>query len=283
MAMGHRLFHVDAFVCGPFSGNPAAVVLLDGEADAAWMQGVAGEMNLSETAFVVVGDEVRGGEGEAVAGSGGVFGLRWFTPRCEVELCGHATQASAYVLWERGVVARGEAIGFETLSGVLRAEDRGDEGVGLVGLDFPAIGGEAVGVDEGLLAMLGVEPICAERGRFDLLAELSDADAVRGFEPRLAELARGLPRGLIVTARGDEEGVDFVSRFFAPAKGIDEDPVTGSAHCALGPYWSGRLGKSVMVGRQLSERGGEVRVEVRGERVGLVGRAVMVASGELLV
>jgi len=264
--MGLDLYQVDAFTDRAFSGNPAAVCLLPAPRPAEWMQSVAREMNLSETAFLVPRDEPQS------------FDLRWFTPAIEVELCGHATLASAHVLWETGRLAAAETARFHTLSGVLTAERRED-----IELDFPAKPVEEVAPPAGLLEAFGeVTPRFVGKSRFDYLLELETEDLVRRAAPDCARL-RTLPvRGVIITAAGDSGPYDFVSRFFAPGAGVDEDPVTGSAHCTLGPYWSGRLGKSSFRAFQASARGGELRVEVAGDRVKLGGRAVTVLRGELV-
>jgi PhzF family phenazine biosynthesis protein len=264
------LFQVDAFTAEPFAGNPAAVCLLDREAEPGWMQRVAAEMNLAETAFVR----------RLEPGEGAVFGLRWFTPAVEVELCGHATLASAHVLWTEGRVGAGRRIRFQTLSGELGAADRD----GVVELDFPATPPTAADPPAALLEALGVPAQAvgwAGRSRFDHLLELGSEAAVRGLEPDFRRLRETTTRGVIATAASDADQFDFVSRFFAPAVGIDEDPVTGSAHCALGPYWSGRLGRADLVGYQASRRGGVVRTRTAGDRVLLGGQAVTVLRGEL--
>ena len=255
-----RIFHVSAFVTDtPFSGNPAAVCLLESPAEEPWMRGVARDMNLSETAFV--------------HGSGGQYSLRWFTPAVEVDLCGHATLATAHVLWTETRELR--ALSFQTRSGRLLAFQND----GGIMLDFPATPTPACEPPDGLLDALGVEaPV--HRSRFDYLVELESADAVLAVKPDFRALRRHEIRGVIVTARGDD--VDFVSRFFAPGAGIDEDPVTGSAHCALAPYWAAKLGKTAMRARQLSERGGRIDVEVEGERVKLIGQARTTLRGELV-
>ena len=258
------LYQVDAFTSRPFAGNPAAVCLLDRPRDDAWMQQVAAEMNLAETAFLE-----RRADG---------WGLRWFTPAVEVDLCGHATLASAHVLWERGAAANGEALRFHTRSGLLQARRRGVE----IELDFPAEPVEAAPAP-GLAAALGVEPRWCGRNRLDLLAELASEAEVRSLAPDFPRLKLATPpgRGVIVTARSATPDYDFVSRFFAPAAGIDEDPVTGSAHCALGPYWMAKLGKSELRAYQASARGGSLGVRVAGDRVFLTGQAVTVLRGEL--
>lgn len=260
-----RIVQVDAFTATPFAGNPAAVCVLPGPAAADWMQSVANEMNLAETAFAVR----RGDSG---------YDLRWFTPATEVDLCGHATLASAHVLWEDGHLAAGTEARFHTRSGLLTARQAGE----WIEMDFPAEPPNADPPPPGLLDALGVR---AERtghsARLDYrLVEVVDHDAVRRASPDFRALAR-VARGVIVTARARSDGIDFVSRFFAPALGVDEDSVTGSAHCALAPYWGARLGKDAMVGAQISARGGIVRVRVAGDRVILGGQAVTVMRGDL--
>ncbi|NNL64762.1 MAG: PhzF family phenazine biosynthesis protein [Myxococcales bacterium] len=259
-----EIFQVDAFTDRPFAGNPAAVCPLADAPEEGWMQNVAREMNLSETAFFWP-------EGDALR-------LRWFTPGGEVELCGHATLATAHVLWETGRLEAAAAANFDTLSGRLGARRDGD----YIVLDFPALEGEPVAAPAGLPAALGAEPAAVSRARFDLLVELASADAVRTLRPDFRALGDLDCRGVAVTARGDDGVHDFVSRFFAPKYGIDEDPVTGSAHCQLGPYWGPLLDKDEMLAYQASERGGVVRVTLRGDRVGLAGRAVTVLRGGLL-
>jgi PhzF family phenazine biosynthesis protein len=275
------LFQVDAFSAEPFAGNPAAVCLLEPGAgslpggaqgpDPAWMQRVAAEMNLSETAFLRPGPEP------------GVYGLRWFTPTVEVELCGHATLASAHVLWSEGRAGAGEPIRFATASGPLAARPGPD---GTIWLDFPATPAEPVRPPSGLVEALGIgAPRWVGRGRFDYLVELEDEAAVRDLAPDLRRLGRLTPGsvGVIVTAAAaGRDGYDFVSRCFAPSAGIDEDPVTGSAHCTLGPFWAGRLGRDELTGFQASARGGLVQVRPAGDRVQLGGRAVTVLRGQLV-
>ncbi len=265
-----RLFQVDAFAERRFGGNPAAVCLVEGSVDPEWMQAVAAEMNLSETAFLV-----REGDG--------IYGLRWFTPVFEVDLCGHATLASAHVLWGEKIEGP-EPLSFSTRSGILTAALAGD---GLIQLDFPAdppdvsYGGGPF--SDGLAAALGTSILGVHRGRFDLLVEVDDAETVRRLAPDFGALAGFDARGVIVTAPGDGlDGADFVSRCFYPAAGIDEDPVTGSAHCTLASFWCTRLGRPALVGWQASPRGGRVGVELSGDRVLLTGRAVTVLHGELL-
>ncbi|WP_308201383.1 PhzF family phenazine biosynthesis protein [Sphaerisporangium perillae] len=257
---------VDAFADAAFHGNPAGVCLLDEARDARWMQAVGAEMNLSETAFV---DRYTADPRDGM-------GLRWFTPKGEVDLCGHATLAAAHVLWEREGEDVGRPLRFATRSGVLVAE-RAERGIRL---DLPAEPAEPAEVPEGLPEALGAKPIWMGRNRFDYLVELVDEEEVAELRPDFAALSAFPVRGIIVTAPGRREH-DFVSRFFAPRHGVDEDPVTGSAHCCLGPFWSARLGRRELTGYQLSPRGGRVRVTTRGERVALDGDAVIFMSGEL--
>jgi PhzF family phenazine biosynthesis protein len=261
---GVPLVQVDAFTGAPFGGNPAAVCLLAGPADETWMQDVAREMNLSETAFLYP-------EGTA-------YRLRWFTPTVEVDLCGHATLASAHVLWETGRVRPGTRIDFQTKSGRLSAERQ----EGWIELDFPARPVEPVEAPPDLLAALGVPARFVGRNRLDYLVEVEGESVVCALRPDVTRLASLPVRGVMVTSSADDPRYDFVSRFFAPGSGIAEDPVTGSAHCALGPYWTPRLGKEQLLGYQASARGGTVRVRVAGDRVRLGGQAVTVLRGELV-
>jgi PhzF family phenazine biosynthesis protein len=262
--MSQEIYQVDAFANRPFAGNPAGVCLLPAAADDAWMQAVAREMNLSETAFLV-----RQEDG---------FNLRWFTPAAEVKLCGHATLASAHVLWQSGVLKAGEQARFHTLSGLLTAEQRGD----WIEMDFPATPDEPAETPPGLAEALGIKPRYVGRNVFDYLVEVEDEAAVQGLTPDFTRLGTLPVRGVIVTARAASPEFDFVSRFFAPAVGVPEDPVTGSAHCCLTPFWAKRLGKTEMNAFQASARGGVVRVRLAGDRVLLSGQAVTVIHGELL-
>ncbi len=257
---------VDAFTDRPFAGNPAAVCLLEKPAEEAWMQNVAREMNLSETAFLVR-------EGDA-------FRLRWFTPAVEVALCGHATVASAHVLFETGTLKASETARFDTKSGRLTARRRD----GWIELDFPAKPETVADLPAELLHALGVagKPAYFGVSQFDCLLELASEAEVRDLKPDMGKLAALPYRGVIVTARAATAGYDFVSRFFGPKVGVPEDPVTGSAHCVLGPYWKKRMGKDDFVAYQASARGGTVKVGVRGERVLLGGQAVTVWKGELI-
>jgi PhzF family phenazine biosynthesis protein len=261
--MGIPLFTVDAFASERFRGNPAAVCLLMRGRDEPWMQSVAREMNLSETAFVLP--------------QGADFQLRWFTPLVEVALCGHATLAAAHVLWESGKLAPTIPARFHTRSGVL-ACTREDE---WIRMDFPAKPPAPAAAPAELARAVGAKIVWSGKGDTDWLLELESEERVRALQPDLSLLATLPLRGLIVTARARKEH-DFVSRFFAPAVGVAEDPVTGSAHCALAPYWAAKLGKTELVGWQASQRGGEVRVRMAGERVLLGGRALTVLRGELV-
>jgi PhzF family phenazine biosynthesis protein len=263
--MSLPLYQVDAFARRPFEGNPAAVCLLEREADAEWMQAVAAEMSLSETAFVWP--------------RGPGFGLRWFTPTVEVDLCGHATLASAHVLWSSGRLAPDASARFETLSGPLACRRLDD---GRVELDFPAESPAACEQPDGLAAALGARPCWIGCNRMDWVVELADESTLRSLAPAQEAVRQLGRRGLIVTARADPGAAyDFVSRFFAPQSGVPEDPVTGSAHCALAPLWVERLGRAPLVGYQASRRGGQVEVEPREGRVLLRGQAVTVLEGEL--
>lgn len=257
---------IDAFAEGPFTGNPAGVVWLDGTVPPdSWCQAVAMEMNQAETAFIT-----RRAEG---------FGLRWFTPVAEVELCGHATLAAAHHLWDIGVLAAGAPIRFHTLSGVLTATREED---GWITLDFPAIDSVPEDAPPTVASALGAPVHAVLRGAFDLLCVMKDAATVRALTPDLGAIAQWDVRGVIATAASDRPGVDFVSRCFFPALGVPEDPVTGSAHCALAPYWAAVLDRRVLVGEQASRRGGQVRCEVVGDRVRLAGRAITTLRGELI-
>jgi PhzF family phenazine biosynthesis protein len=263
-AMSQPIVVVDAFTDRPFSGNPAAVCVLQSAAEDVWMQHVAREMNLSETAFLVP-------EGDS-------FRLRWFTPAAEVELCGHATLASAHWLWESGTAEPSQPIRFETRSGRLLAMKQ----AAWVALDFPAKPVTGAEPPVALARALGEPPVAFGVSHFDCLAEVASEEAVRQLRPDIGALAALPYRGVIVTARASTPGLDFVSRFFAPSVGVPEDPVTGSAHCALGPYWRQRLGKDDFLAYQASPRGGVIKVGVRGDRVLLGGQAVTVWKGQLV-
>jgi len=254
---------VDAFTNEPFGGNPAAVCVLDEPRSEGWMQLVAREMNVSETAFVVRGRDA--------------FGLRWFTPAVEVDLCGHATLASAHVLWTTGEHPLDRPARFDTRSGILTATRRGD----WIELDFPATPEQSTEEPAGLLGALELSSAYVGKSRFDYLVEVNDEATVRRLRPDFGRLRLLEARGVIVTSRATDPAFDFVSRYFAPAFGIDEDPATGSTHCCLAEFWSRRLGKKMFQARQLSERGGVIKAVVDGDRVRLLGQAVTVLRGEL--
>ena len=263
--MALTIWQVDAFSDEPFRGNPAAVTVLPDARDASWMQAVGREMNLSETAFLVRRED-------------GSYDLRWFTPAVEVDLCGHATVASAHVLWEEGFLPADEVARFESKSGPLSARRDGD----WIELDFPAQPPQQAEAPPGLAQALGAELVSTCRTPYDLLVELGSEAIVRALAPDMTALKPIAARGVAVTARASTAPYDYGCRFFGPAAGIDEDPETGSAQCALGPYWQERLGKGDLLGYQASARGGTLRVRPRGERVLIAGKAVTVLKGELL-
>ncbi|MEE9465630.1 MAG: PhzF family phenazine biosynthesis protein [Candidatus Neomarinimicrobiota bacterium] len=260
------IYQVDSFTAEPFAGNPAGVCLMESPADEGWMQSVAAEMNLSETAFLYP--------------DGGHYNLRWFTPLAEVPMCGHATLASAHILYETGILPPDAEVHFETLSGRLSAR-RGDD---LIWLDFPVTPAEPVEAPKQLIKGLGVDLEMRFVGLSSqqYLVEVDSPATLEGLQPGLVALGELPVVGIIVTCRGEGK-YDFLSRFFAPAVGIPEDPVTGSAHSTLGHYWSRHLGKRRMTAYQASARGGEVEVELRGKRIGLGGRALTVMRVELLI
>lgn len=264
--MSVPLYQVDAFTSTPYAGNPAAVCLLPEDRPSDWMQAVAREMNLSETAFVYPGTTARR--------------LRWFTPTTEAKLCGHATLAAAHVLRGAEDLSSNDQVVFDTLAGRLAVGREEDVYV----MDFPAEPADSAGPPEGLLAALGLvnnEVAWVGRNHRDYLVQVSSPERIRQLAPDMASLRTVETRGVMVTAEAAGEEHDFVSRFFAPAAGVDEDPVTGSAHCCLGPFWRERLGKEELRARQVSPRGGELRVRPRGDRVDLLGRAVTVMEGRL--
>ena len=258
-----RCWQVDAFTDRPFAGNPAAICWLDSEADPVWMQSVAAEFNLSETAFVR-----RLPDG---------LELRWFTPAIEVDLCGHATLATAHALWSSDLVPQGEPLHFHTRSGLLTCTQDGN----FIELDFPATPATAVEPPATLSDALGAEAGFVAKSRFDLLAVFESPDVVRQLRPDFRMLGHIPVRGVIVTAPSDNPEYDFISRFFAPNCGVDEDPVCGSAHCSLTPYWAQRLGKQRLMAHQVSARGGVLRLRQNGDRVILGGQAVTVWQGEM--
>lgn len=265
------IFQIDAFTTETFKGNPAAVCLLDEHRPAEWMQNVAAEMNLSETAFVVPRPDGAG------------FDLRWFTPTIEIPLCGHATLASAHALWEMGRLARDKEARFHTLSGWLIVSRNGEG----IEMDFPALFADRAELPKAVEEALEINPLAVALHRRkdgsdgNFLVELETESTVRNVKPDFEKLRRAVNAGIIITARGDSK-YDFVSRYFACYAGIDEDPVTGSAHCMLTPYWAAKLGKTEMSAYQASARGGEVNVNLNGDRVVLGGNAVTVLRGSLL-
>jgi len=263
--MSWIIYQVDAFTDRPFSGNPAGVCVLERAAPEKWMQVVAAEMNVAETAFLVRRDD-------------GAYDLRWFTPPVEVDLCGHATLASAHILWDERILPADERARFHTKSGELTAWREADT----IRMDFPSEPVTSSEAPAALAEALGVPFTFAGKNRMDWLVEVADEAAVLVIRPELRALVTLGVRGVIVTARSATPERDFVSRFFAPAAGVDEDPVTGSAHCALAPYWAGKLGKSALTGYQASARGGTVLCAVAGDRVVLAGRAVTVLRAKLL-
>jgi predicted PhzF superfamily epimerase YddE/YHI9 len=263
--MSWIIYQVDSFAERPFSGNPAGVCILERAAPEKWMQAVAAEMNVAETAFLVRRDD-------------GSYDLRWYTPTVEVDLCGHATLASAHVLWDERIMPAAERARFHTNSGELAAWREGDT----IRMDFPSEPVAASEAPAALTEALNVRFTFAGKNRMDWLVEVEDEATVKAVRPELRALVSLNVRGVIVTARSDSPGRDFVSRFFAPGAGVDEDPVTGSAHCALAPYWAGKLGKDALTGYQASVRGGTVWCTVKGDRVILGGHAITVLRAKLL-
>lgn len=263
--MSIRIVTVDAFTSVPFAGNPAAVCVMPEPRSDEWMRHVAREMNLSETAFLVPHN--------------GGFNLRWLTPAVEVDLCGHATLASAHVLWQDGHLAEGQQARFHTRSGLLTASRSGD----WIEMDFPVKHATPSDAPPELLPSLGIsKPIAVLRNVWDYMVEVESEAELRALNPDHSTLRKIPVRGVIVTARSSTPGYDFISRFFAPGSGVDEDPVTGSAHTALAPYWAAKLGKDEMAGYQASARGGVVRVRMNGDRVLLGGQAVTVMQAALI-
>ena len=259
-----KIYQVDAFTEKAFRGNPAAVCILSFQKEDQWLQNVAQEMNLSETAFLM-----REGKG---------WRLRWFTPLVEVDLCGHATLASAYILWEKGYEEKQSTILFDTRSGILKASRDGE----WIELDFPSEPASESEVPDDLLKALKVKPGFTGKNRFDYLIEIGSEEELKALNPDFMLLKTVKARGIIVTSLSGSPEYDFVSRFFAPACGINEDPVTGSAHCCLGPFWQHKTGKSDFNAYQVSKRGGCIRVRVRGKRTFIAGKAITVLDGELI-
>ncbi len=260
-----RCWQVNAFTSRPFHGNPAAVCWLEQDVPDRWMQAVAAEMNLSETAFVRKTDNG--------------LQLRWFTPTVEVDLCGHATLATIHALTTAGLVSSSEPIQFQTRSGTLTCQRRG----ALIELNFPALPAEETAHDARLLEAMGITaPVYFGKNRFDAIVVVSSPAEVRSVQPDFRRLGHLPYRGVIVTAQSDDPRYDFESRFFAPAVGVDEDPVCGSAHCCLTPFWSQRLQKTKLTAWQASARGGHLQLRLEGDRVVLGGEAVVVWQGELM-
>lgn len=258
-----KIYQVDAFTEKPFSGNPAGVCVLNERLDEELMEKIAMEINLSDTAFLVKEDEG--------------YNLRWFTPNAEVDLCGHATLASAHILWEKGYLRKDQEAKFRTKSGLLTAKMNNS----WIELNFPAVPEEEMEPPAELLEALEVEAVYIGKNKFDYLIEVKSEEIVRKIKPNFVKLVKVSARGVIVTSKAKE--YDFVSRFFAPEIGILEDPVTGSAHCCLGPYWQKKLNKDEFIAYQASERGGILKVKVLGDRVLISGKAVTVLEGELLI
>ncbi len=267
--MTQTIYQVDAFTDKPFQGNPAAVCILDHDMPDRWMQSIAAEMNLAETAFL---QKQQDG-----------YALRWFTPTVEVDLCGHATLAAAHILWETERLCPDEIARFWTRSGLLSASHSD----GMIDLDFPAEPAEETVAPEFLIEALQVAPLFVGRNRFDYLVEVNSPATLHALKPNMTLLRRLEARGVIVTCRSGDPHYHFLSRFFAPSCGIDEDPVTGSAHCCLAPYWALRFGITQLTGYQASARGGYVTVRIEngieGNRVYLGGKAVTVLIGELTI
>ena len=260
-----KIFHVDSFTSRPFGGNPAGVCILTHPKVDSWMLNIASEMNLPETSFIM-----RSAKG---------YNLRWFTPKTEVDLCGHGTLASAHIIWQEGLAREDEAIFFNTRSGNVTCRRQEHSII----LDFPLLPEHQIDPPAGLARSLGISPVNAWASAWDIIVEAESEEAVKQITPDY-NLMLDLPmRGVIVTSRADSQEFDFVSRFFAPKIGINEDPVTGSAHCCLASYWSKRLVKNDLVARQVSRRGGVVGMHIEGERVHLIGEAVTVMKGETVI
>ncbi len=264
--MGIKIYQVDAFTDLPYKGNPAAVCLLEEARDETWMQAVANENNLSETAFLMTENDG--------------YRLRWFTPKNEVKLCGHATLASAHILYKEKLLPLNRQARFFTLSGLLTAQYC--ENTGLIELDFPATSVISCKPPSGLVEALGVKPSFVGRSDDDYLIEVASENEVQAVSPDFGRLAQVSCRGVIVTALSSSKEYDFVSRFFAPAVGINEDPVTGSAHCRLTPYWQAKLKKNEFTAFQASKRGGFLQLVMTGDRIRIGGKAVTVLKGELI-
>jgi len=259
-----KIYQVDAFAAKPFKGNPACVCLMNSEKSEEWMQNVAMEMNLSETAFLT-----KSKDG---------FDLRWFTPTTEVDLCGHATLASAHIIWETGILPRDAQAKFYTKSGLLSAVKDGD----WIEMNFPKVPQEECEPFDELYMGLGVRPSYVGRSNRDYLIEVESEEIVKGAKPDFEQLRAVDSDGFIITSVSQTTDYDFVSRFFAPRLGVNEDPVTGSAHCVLGPYWAEKLLKQELIGLQASKRTGVVKLKVQRVRINIIGKAVTVFKGDLL-
>ena len=259
------IYTVDAFTAEPFAGNPAAVCILEKELTDEQMKNIAFEMNLSETAYVL--------------NKGDYYSLRWFTPDSEVDLCGHATLASSHILWAKGLHDKDKTINFQTRSGVLKANRVN----GKIELDFPKDEEHKVDIPDALIKTLKSKPIYLGMAKWSYLCEMDSEESVRNMVPDFVAMETLEAWGVIVTASSLNKEYDFVSRFFAPRKGVPEDPVTGSAHCVLGPYWSKKLNKAEMVAYQVSKRGGVLGVNIVGDRVKLTGEAVTMLEGKFLI
>ncbi|TDL84755.1 PhzF family phenazine biosynthesis protein [Vibrio vulnificus] len=254
---------INTFTDQPFKGNPAAVCLLTGEMDSEWMQRMAKEINMPVTAFI----HFHKAEWQ----------LRWFTPSIEIPICGHGTLASSFFLWGKGYVSRDRPIVYQTKSGLLTARFVD----GMVQLEFPSLIEQETAAPELLIKALGVVPVYVGQNKWDYLVEVQSEEIVRNIKPDIDSIAQLPIRGIIVTSRSDSSEYDFVSRFFSPAQGLDEDHVTGSAHCCLGPYWKRKLDKSIFIAYQASERGGLLKVEVTEDTVKLSGHAVTIFEGNV--
>lgn len=260
-----KIYQVDSFTDRAFTGNPAGVCILTEPKDDKWMQSVATEMNLAETAFLIHKEDG--------------YSLRWFTPKVEVDLCGHATLASAHILWEQGYFEKDKEARFHTRSGLLTAKLSN----GWIELNFPLERAFPCDAPAGLEKALGIEGFkYIGKYRFAYLVEVESEKTVKDMKPDFNELLKVTNENVIVTSKSDTDEFDFVSRFFAPAIGIDEDPVTGSIHCCLAPYWMDRLNKDTFTACQASERGGILKVTVKDKRVILGGQAVTILNGEIL-
>ncbi len=259
------LFQVNAFSDQAFNGNPAAVCLLDTAKPDSWMQSVAAQMNLSETAFLTP--------------LGNAFSLRWFTPLKEVDMCGHATLASAHILWQQGIADKQDTIHFDTLSGELTATLQND----CIELDFPRLSLKPIETPRELIEILGITPTFSAMFGEKHLFEIEDQQQLEQLTPDFSALKSIPARGVSITCKSRDSKYDFVSRYFAPWVGINEDPANGSSHCALTPYWANHFGKNELTAYQASERGGELTLRLAGDRVKISGKAITVLKAELLV